>query len=170
MKKWHKLLIAIVVFITAVIIALVCVYQYYAKDKIESTLQKAQTILQDESIRKEVENFVDEMVENGEIEDTELEGYIAYKEAMALAETSAPAAKPVATPKPKTLIERVQAEMTAEEFAFAMSVYGKLDINYCLANYYTNKAEVKKYIKSVLSSSEISRSLEIYGKYSYILK
>ena len=170
MKKWHKLLIAIVVFITVTIIALVCVYQYYAKDKIESTLQKAQTILQDESIRKEVENFVDEMVENGEIEDAELEGYIAYKEAMAPAETPAPSGKPVVTPKPKTLMERVQEEMTAEEFAFAMSMYSKLDINYCLANYYTNKAKVKKYVKSVLTSSEISRSLEIYGKYSYILK
>ena len=166
MKKWHKWIIAIAVFIAAIVIALVCVYRFYAKDKIEATLEKAQTILQDEKVREEVEQFVDEMVEAGELNDAELEGYQAYKEAMVPVHTD----KPVTTPKPKTLIERVRAEMTAEEFAFAMSVYGKLDINYCLANYHTNKKEVKKYIKSVLSSSEISRSLEIYGKYSYILK
>ncbi len=174
MKKWHKWLITVLILISAVIIASVCVYHYYAKDKIEKALEKAQIILQDEKLRKEVENFADEMVENGELDGSQLEGYLAYKEAEEAKASLAPTQKPVSytapTPAPKTLMERVKEEMTAEEFAFAMSIYGKIDVNYCIANYYTNKKEVKKYIKSVLTSSEISRSLEIYGKYSYILK
>lgn len=173
MKKWHKVLIAVLVFILAVVLAGVCVYHYYAKDKIEKTLEKAQTILQDEKLRKEIEGFADEMVLNGEMESSQLEGYLVYKDALEnenkkTSPSVAPA--PTATPKPKTLMERVKAEMTAEEFAFAMAMYGKIDVNFCLANYYTNRSAVKKHIKSRLTSDEISRSLEIYGKYSYILK
>ena len=82
-----------------------------------------------------------------------------------------PGAAP-ATPKPaksKKLIDRVKEAMTPEEFSFAMSVYGKLDVGYVTSNMNSNREEVKEYVKSVLSSSEISRCIDIYGKYSYLL-
>lgn len=82
-----------------------------------------------------------------------------------------PGAAP-ATPKPSKstkLIDRVKEAMTPEEFSFAMSVYGKLDVGYVTSNMNSNREEVKEYVKSVLSSSEISRCIDIYGKYSYLL-
>ncbi len=177
MKKWHKWIIAVLVSVAIIAAGAVCVYKFYAKDKIEGALEKAQAVLQDETLKKEVETFVEEMVASGELDNSQLEGYLVYKEA-ASSQSSEPSqevkpeTKSVSAPtqKPKTLMERIRAAMTAEEFAFAMAMYGKIDVNYCFANYYTDRAAVKKYIKSVLTSSEISRSLEIYGKYSYLLK
>ena len=184
MKKWHKVLIAVLAVLVVAVVAAVCVYQYYAKEKIEKALEKAQTVLQDENLRKEIDDFVNELVESGELDESQLEEYLEYKDAMD-SETATPTPAPqvpeatqkpvttpapIPTPKPKTLMERVKAEMTVEEFAFAMSMYGKIDVNYCLANYYTNRNAVKNHIKSRLTGAEISRSLAIYGKYSYILK
>ncbi|MBQ7975005.1 MAG: hypothetical protein IJ300_04895 [Clostridia bacterium] len=179
MKKWHKWIIAVLVSVAIIAAGTVCVYKFYAKDKIEGALEKAQAVLQDETLKKEVETFVEEMVESGELDSSQLEGYLVYKEAdssqspepsQEVKPESRSVSAPTPTPKPKTLMERIRAAMTAEEFAFAMAMYGKIDVNYCFANYYTDRAAVKKHIKSVLTSSEISRSLEIYGKYSYLLK
>ncbi|MBP3360541.1 MAG: hypothetical protein J6N52_06790 [Clostridia bacterium] len=82
------------------------------------------------------------------------------------------ATAPPATAKPaksKKLIDRVKEAMTPEEFSFAMSIYNKLDVGYITSNMNSKREEVKAYVKSVLSSSEISRCIDIYGKYSYLL-
>lgn len=86
------------------------------------------------------------------------------------AQTEAPKPTPAPTNQPKkTLMERVKESMTADEFSFAMSIYGKIDVNYVLSNINSNREEVKDYVKSHLSGSEISKSLNIYAKYSYLL-
>lgn len=67
-------------------------------------------------------------------------------------------------------VDRAKAAMTADEFAFAMSMYNKLDIGYITGNIHSHRKEVKEYVKNTLTGAEISRCLDIYTKYSYILQ
>lgn len=88
-------------------------------------------------------------------------------------EAPIPAATPTPTPKPTSkddLRSRMKAAMTAEEFSFASSMYGKIDLGYAQSLYSSDKATAKEYIYSRLTSAEISRSLEIYAKYSYLVR
>ena len=163
MKRKNKVLIAIGVVLVIIIGTAFGVYEFYGKNKIEETLQKAQQVLTDETIRKEVDAFVEEMVEAGVLDEVQVQEYKEQKAPQVAEKTPAPS-------KPKTLMERVKAAMTAEEFAFAMSMYSKVDAGYVLSNITKDRAAVKKYLKSVLTSDEISKSLAIYNKYSYLLK
>ena len=159
MKRKYKVLIAIGIELVIIIGAAFGVYEFYGKDKIEKTLEKAQQVLTDEDLRAEVDTFVMEMEQAGVLDEAQVQSYKEQKE------------NDIASyPEAKTLMDRVKAAMTAEEFAFAMSMYSKLDTGYILSNIYTDRPAVKKYIKSVLTSSEISKSLAIYNKYSYLLK
>ncbi len=77
------------------------------------------------------------------------------------------------TPAPltkKTLMERLKAAMTADEFSFALSMYRRIDLGYAQSLLKTDRAAAKEYIYSKASPAEISRALEIYAKYSYLLK
>ena len=67
------------------------------------------------------------------------------------------------------LRSRMKAAMTASEFAFATYMYGKIDLGYAQSLYATDKAAAKQYIYSRVSASEISRALEIYAKYAYLV-
>ena len=71
--------------------------------------------------------------------------------------------------KNQSRTERILSAMTPAEAAFTMSVYNKVDIDHALSLLKTDKAAAKAYVKSCLTSSEISRSFEIYSKYSYLL-
>ena len=84
-----------------------------------------------------------------------------------------PPPTPTPTPTPinkKDLKTRMKEAMTAEEFSFAVSMYGKIDLGHAQHLYSTDKAAAKEYIYSRLTSAEISRSLEIYAKYSYLVR
>ena len=164
MKRKYKVLISIGIVLVILIGAAFGFYEFYGKNKIEETLQKAQLVLTDENLRKEVDSFVVEMEDAGILDNAQVEEYREQKEPQAMPEkTPSPA-------KPMTLMDKVKAAMTADEFAFAMSMYSKVDTGYILSNIYTDRPAVKKYLKSVLTSSEISKSLAIYNKYSYLLK
>lgn len=165
MKRWHKVLIVIAVIVSLLALAATAFYKLYAEEKIEYTLSKAQKILNDPDIQKNIDGIVDEMLQGGELDEEQMQDYMGYKEA--IANEKSPAATQT---KPLTLFERVKAAMTADEFAFAMYIYGKLDIGYVTGNLHSNRAGVKKYVKSVLTQEEISKSLTIYKKYSYLLK
>lgn len=85
-----------------------------------------------------------------------------------------PTPAPTATPKTEAasggdLRSRMKAAMTASEFAFATYMYGKIDLGYAQSLYATDKAAAKQYIYSRVSASEISRALEIYAKYAYLV-
>ena len=170
MKRKNKILITLGVIVLIIIAAVFGMYEFYAKNKIESALHKAQNVIADESLRKEVDTFVAEMEETGVLDSTQVQEYTQQKETL---EQQYPAEqKPASKPKNKQepLIDKVKGAMTTDEFSFAMSMYGKVDVGYVLSNINTDRAAVKKYIKSVLSSEEISKSLAIYNKYSYLLK
>ena len=70
----------------------------------------------------------------------------------------------------KTLRARLKAAMTADEFAFALSMYNRIDLGYAQSLLKTDRAAAKAYIYSKASPAEISRALEIYAKYAYLLK
>lgn len=72
--------------------------------------------------------------------------------------------------KNQSMTERVLSAMTPAEASFTMSVYNKVDINHALSLLKTDREAAKAYVKSCLTSAEISRSFEIYRKYSYLLK
>ncbi len=169
MKRRNKVLLIIGIVLAIVAVTAFGVYEFYGKNKIENALEKAQQVLADEDLRKEVDTFVAELEETGVLDAEQVQEYTEQKEnyqqhSVVSSATTAP------DKKPATLMDRVKAAMTAEEFAFAMSMYGKIDTGYVLSYMYTDRAAVKKYIKSVLTSDEISRSLAIYNKYSYLLK
>ena len=164
MKRKYKVLISIGIVLVILIGAAFGFYEFYGKNKIEKTLEKAQQVLTDENIRQEVDTFVVEMEEAGVLDEVQVQEYKEQKENYV-------PAKPTPVPKESAaLIDRVKSSMTTDEFAFAMSMYSKVDTGYVLSNINKDRAAVKKYLKSVLTSSEISKSLAIYNKYSYLLK
>lgn len=184
MKKWKKVLIIILCIIAALAAAGISVYKLYVEPKIvDPALLKVQEALNNENVQQSVDSFVNEMLESGVLQESDIQEYIdlravqeienavkEHNDAEAAAQAK-PTSKPTATPKKKmTLIERAKAEMTADEFAFAMSVYSRVDVNFILSNIGTNRKAVKEHAKSRLSGAEISRALKIYSKYSYILR
>lgn len=158
-------MLAVILVISA---ALVLFYKFYAEEKIENTLEKAQTVMNNQELQAEIDEMVGKMVADGEVEETQVQEYMEYKDALEQ--------KPVATPSANAakatqrLMDRVRKAMTADEFAYAMYIYGKIDVKYVASNIVKNREEVKKYVKSVLTSEEISKCLTIYKKYSYLLK
>ena len=164
MKRKYKVLIAIGAVLVILIGGAFGVYEFYGKNEIEKTLEKAQQVLTDESIRQEVDSFVVEMEEAGVLDQIQVQEYKEQKE------NYVPPKPTLAPEKSTTLIDRVKTSMTTDEFAFAMSMYSKVDTGYVLSNINKDRAAVKKYLKSVLTSDEISKSLAIYNKYSYLLK
>lgn len=197
MKKRNKILLTVLIIVALLLGGAYGTYKFYFEPVVlEKTLEKAQNVLTDEKVQDEVQKFVDDMLQSGVLQDNDLTEYIDYKakEEAAKQEKAAEAQqvnvqdnatdpkseskpqKSEPTPKPqptqktkKPLMDRVKSAMTADEFSFAMSIYGKIDVNYVLSNINSNREEVKQYVKSNLTSSEISRSLNIYAKYSYLL-
>ena len=213
MKRWKKVLIIIFSIIIILLLGAYGTYKLYVEPEIvDPALMKLQEVLNDEDVQQAVDDFVNEMLESGYLEEGDIPEYLEYRSELNLepspgaesqqaeqpesstenttASNAVPASENIqpspaptqnATPaktsppqakgkKKMTLIERAKAEMTAEEFAFSMHIYGKVDVGYVTSNIGTNREAVKAYAKRTLSSSEISRSLAIYSKYSYILK
>lgn len=84
--------------------------------------------------------------------------------------TEAPA--PVATPS--TAKERIYANASSQDIADGTNILAKIDMGYVSSLTSggltaEEKAELKTYVKSVLSSAEISRALELYNQYSKYL-
>ncbi len=204
MKCKNKVLITIGIVLIIIICTAFGIYEFYGKDKIEETLEKAQQVLTDETVRKEIDEFVQEMGDTGVLNEVQVQEYNEQKqhssaeqkeqekqqstveqekqqgtvEQKKYTEQNAPKTQkenhasttPTRSSENSTsLMDRVKSAMTADEFAFAMSVYSRVDTGYVLSNINTNRAAVKKYIQSVLSGDEISRSLAIYNKYSHLL-
>lgn len=75
---------------------------------------------------------------------------------------------------PKTAYERIAAAATAEDMSDGLKIISKLDMGYIsslTAGGLTaeEKKELRAYVKSVLSSAEISRALSLYRAYSQYL-
>lgn len=92
-----------------------------------------------------------------------------------------PAPEPVREPEkvitsktPQTAYERIAAAATAEDMADGLKIISKLDVGYVSSLTEGGltegeKNELSKYVHSVLSSSEISRALQLYRTYSKYL-
>ncbi len=66
--------------------------------------------------------------------------------------------------------ERIMAAATPEEIRAGMAIIAKVDLAKVSSLQKQNKTiELKKYIKSVLTSAEISKSLSLYKKYKHLL-
>ncbi len=183
MKKVKKILIILLI----VIIALVGIFfggkyaliKYLSgNDKINELVDKAAEIVSDEKVQREIETMVNEMIEDGTLNVEELDTYMEYRDKANQLATPAPA-EPVtaATPAPtkapvkgKTRTERILNAMAPSDAAFARSMFGRINLNHALSLWSTDQPAAKAYIKSCLSSGEISRALGIYSKYSYLLK
>ena len=75
---------------------------------------------------------------------------------------------------PQTAYERIAAAATAEDMSDGLKIISKLDMGYIsslTAGGLTDeeKKELRAYVKSVLSSAEISRALSLYRAYSKYL-
>ncbi|MBS7298519.1 MAG: hypothetical protein KIG65_05500 [Eubacteriales bacterium] len=73
-----------------------------------------------------------------------------------------------------TAYERIAAVATSQEMADGLAIISKLDMGYVaslMADGLTSseKSELKKYVYSKLTSSEISRALQLYNKYKKYL-
>lgn len=102
--------------------------------------------------------------------------------------TPVPTPKPAPTPTPtpfvppkipeeinvpkeqQTAYDRIMQAASKEEIQTGMAIISKVDLSKVSElNNEKDRAELKKYLKSVLSSSEISTSLKLYRKYKHLL-
>lgn len=150
------------------------------KEENEAQWDEKRITEQLEKINKEKENETSQQNKNGEIKTPDKE--TVEKSSTQKTATPAPVQTPTPTPEPTPaqtetsagatggdLRSRMKAAMTASEFAFATYMYGKIDLGYAQSLYATDKAAAKQYIYSRVSASEISRALEIYAKYAYLV-
>ena len=70
----------------------------------------------------------------------------------------------------KSAYERIMAAASKEEIALGLSIISKIDVKKVMdLNEQGKKAELKVYIKSVLTPKEISDSMKLYRKYKHLL-
>ncbi|MCR4693606.1 MAG: hypothetical protein K5664_06975 [Firmicutes bacterium] len=70
----------------------------------------------------------------------------------------------------KTAYERIMNEASKDEISQGMAIISKVDISKVTELRKQGKnSEIKEYIKSVLTSSEISAALKLYNKYKHLL-
>ena len=186
MKKL-KIVITVFLIIISVLIFAVIAGRFVIIDKLSNNAQindaveKIDTIINDENTKIQVNEFVQQLVDDGVLDEQQIDQYVKVIEeepdlslningkTLGKGETSKPTEAPKSE-KPKSKTERILSAMTPAEASFAMSVYSRVNVNEVMSLMKTDKAAAKKYVTDRLSSEEISRALSIYSKYSYLLK
>ena len=165
MKKWHKIVLISVLVIFVISIIAIAIYKIkfepIINDKIDKAIEKVETTIKDENFQKQVDDITQSMVEDGVISENNIPTYenLDEKDKDKIKNAS----------KKQDLKAKLKAAMTAEEFAFALSLYSRIDLGYAQSLLATDRAAAKQYIYSKATRAEISRALEIYAKYSYLL-
>lgn len=176
MKKGKKIIIILLAVVLIIATAVFTTYEFYVEPILETKVEKVAEKINDGSVQKVVDSVAQEMIADGVIAPESIPTYSQYAQeqitpddevVQTVSPTPAPAPKPN---KKKSLMERLKEAMTADEFAFAMSMYRRIDVSYGMQLMKTDRAAAKEYVYSKASPSEISRALEIYAKYSYILR
>lgn len=179
MKKWQKILLIILLVIVTLIVSGIIIYKVklepVVEEKIDVAIEKVEKTIKDESFQEQVDSMAQSMIDDGVIAVESIPTYNQIKTENEQRREAAQKAKATPTPSPtpmtkKSLKEKLKAAMTADEFAFALSLYSRIDLGYAQSLLKTDRAAAKAYIYSKASSAEISRALEIYAKYSYLLK
>lgn len=92
--------------------------------------------------------------------------------------TPTPEPTPVPTPTPKpeptSKYDYLKSKVDPDDFSAALSLAGKVDPGYILGLLSggltaSEKSELKKYLMSRLSASEISNGIRLFSEYSYLL-
>lgn len=68
-----------------------------------------------------------------------------------------------------SLYERAKKAMTSSDLSTVYDLATKVDISY-IKSIYSNKKELKSYLSAVLTKEEISKAMELYLKYAYLLQ
>lgn len=165
MKKWQKILLIIILVIFILSVIGIAVYKIkfepVINQKIDKAIEKVETTIKDENFQQQVDDITQSMVEDGVISQENIPTYenLDEKDKDIIKKAS----------KKQDLKSKLKAAMTAEEFAFALSLYSRIDLGYAQSLLVTDRAAAKQYIYSKASKDEISRALKIYNKYSYLL-
>ena len=165
LKKMWKIIIVIFAVIVILTLGMFITYRVALRPVLEKKVEQVANKINDGTVQKIVDSVAQEMIQEGAISQESIPTYSQYTEETQKEQV------PVATKKPnnKPLMQRLEEAMTVEEFAFAMSLYKRIDINYAMNLLKTDRPAAKKYAYSKATAEEISRALEIYAKYAYIL-
>lgn len=165
MKKSQKIVLIIILVIFILVIEGFIVYKKafepILNEKIDKAIEKVEKTINDENLQTRIDDITQSMIDDGVINEESIPTYQSLKQKDKNKENKS-ASK-------QDLKAKLKAAMTAEEFAFALSLYSRIDLGYAQSLLATDREAAKKYIYSKASKQEISRALEIYAKYSYLL-
>lgn len=190
MKKLKIAAVVLIIIISAASVLIVAGRQIMIKNlaknsKVNDMVQKIETVITDENAKLQLNEFVQQLVNDGVLNEQQIDDYVKVIEnepelslnvnGKTIGETTSNSAEATVQPKasdktPKSKTEKILSAMTPSEASFAMSVYSRVSMSEVMSLMKTDKSAAKKYVTDRLSSDEISRALAIYSKYSYLLK
>lgn len=150
-------------------------------------LDEIEAVLQEEDVRNYINQTNPEQATElmTVIEDAKIKNRQKKEEAAEASEQPAETAQPEKTPEPTAAptskstskpskYDKYKDKVDPKDLKDAMSIAGKVDAGYILgltSGGLTSeeRSELKKYLMSRLSSSEISRGIQLFAKYSYLL-
>ena len=150
-------------------------------------LDEIEAVLQEEDVRNYINQTNPEQATElmTVIEDAKIKNRQKKEEAAEASEQPAETAQPEKTPEPTAAptskstskpskYDKYKNQVDPKDLKDAMSIAGKVDAGYILgltSGGLTSeeRSELKKYLMSRLSSSEISRGIQLFAKYSYLL-
>lgn len=183
MKKSKKITITIISVILGLIILLtgtgVGVYQFYVKPKIQSIVQSENSDFNVNDILEDVEKTLEEdevrdyINEEDPNKTEELQENI--EEAKERNEKKSEKKNEAASgDNTKSKYEKAKEQIAPADLKDGMALAAKVDPGYILGLLSggltsEEKSELKQYLKARLSSGEISRGIQLFSKYSYLL-
>ena len=152
MKKWQKIILisVLVIFVLGIIgIAIYKIkFEPIINDKIDKAIEKVEKTMNDENFQKRFDDIAQSMMDDGVITADSVPTYQSLKNKDKNSEN-----KPVSK---QDLKAKLKAAMTAEEFAFALSLYSRIDLGYAQSLLATDRKAAKEYIYSKFFSQTMS--------------
>lgn len=198
-KTAKKILLALLIFIVAATAAVYGVFNFYIKPEYgEKIIEAVSSVFDDDEFKDELsEALADEEIAQltGEAEGVGTDGENAAATSSGEStqnqsggegeqpvqentdtqpQQSASSTTTKSSGKKQTLMEKARANVDPADFADGMRIASKVDTGYLMGLMSggltaEEKAEAKKYLKSRLTSAEISRVKKYIAKYSYLL-
>lgn len=123
----------------------------------------------EDSVREEYQSQNSVGAKNVKIQDGEEKKYSYSKSSSSKTDTPSQISTESMSAGEKVLFERFKSEVSAKDMARIYEIYSKIDMNK-VRSLLSNRAALKAYIQSALSETEYSDALELYLKYSYLIK
>lgn len=193
-----KILIGILCLVLLLIAAGLCYYQFYVKPNLIEPIQDFYTDNNNSELPQLTGDILLEELENV-LRETDVQEYInrenpnqsdvlismieeaknrdkAPPQESVPAASEAPATTPTPTEKPAegSKLDKLKSQVEAKDLTDGLALSGKVDIGYVLGLLSggltpEERKELKSYLMQHLSSSEISRGIELFTKYSYLM-